>query len=465
VKTSFIILLSLTVFPLCGGSQAVLSSLMEVKGLQLYEDLKDVDKFYYAPGKLQLHHNEDGRPTFKLIEMRYTGTSVTGNQGEKRFTNIVQFKVVMQQYDKAELADVKKQLSAKAVLRPLALTDVDAQLIAPFQGTYKSIGKGVFDSESKSKKRKGGFWTERVFTVRLENHEAQLLWDMVENGQLSISMSYAYYADIINDVVMDVNSDSDSLLAELKDLKEKIEKRDTVLTSTLIHSDAFGLDVDVNAYPDLLVKKDLNSGGVPPAYPALQVACFDFYNDLRTDLLMKTIEFQATGLNDNTVKIRPMKFLGVKKDLHTQQLRFPYAVDMTKPLRYKIKEFSMDGEFVDKGWKTADSWMGILDITSQTDDIKSKRRDIEFEVDLEDMKANEIVRYDVVVEYKYIDYLFSDRITFTTDDALPLKQLTVLSDIDSDITYRIYKTKEKRRYGTMDRIVAIDDYVFINMDK
>jgi len=464
VKTSFLILLSLTVFPLCGGSQAVMSSLMEVKGLQLYEDIKDADKFYYAPGKLQLHHNEDGQPTFKLIEMRYTGTGLTGNQGEKRFMNIVQFRVIMKKHENSLLAEVKKSLSRKAKLRPLPLNEVQANLVAPFEGTYKAIGNGVFDTTDKAGKgSKKQYWTERVFTARLENHEAQLLWDMVEKGQLAMSLSYSYFADIINDEIIDFDSESDSLSRVISKTVEEIKSRDTIVSPTLIQSDAFSLDIDYEKYPETLVKKDLN-GSVPAAYPALQVSCYDFYNELRPDLAMKTVEFQVTGLNNNLIKLRPMKFVSASKDLYSLQVRFPFAANMNKPLRYKIKEYSHEGDIIDKGWVTLDSWIGILDITSQTDDIKVSRRHLEIEADIESMEKSGIIKYDVILEYQFLDNWYQSTVSFNATDAIPIKPITILSNVDNNISYKIIKTTEERRFSTMKRNVAIDDYIYINMD-
>ena len=294
VFLSNVLLIALIIVPMTGSSQALLSSKQEIEGVSIYSDAKNSNEYYYAPGKLGLFEDQAGKPEFKLIQMRYTGSGVTGNQGEKRFMNIVQFRIVMEQHKTSVLNKVRKALAPKAELRPLPMSQVEAVLVAPFQGTYKSIGKGVFDNETKGK-GKGSFWRERVFTVRLENYEAQLLWDMVEKEQLAISLAYTYYGELINDITIDILATADSLAASMEKLKEEIETRDTTVSTTLIHSDAFSLDVDISKYPEVLVKKDLNNG-MPPAYPALQIACYDFYNDLRNDLLMKDYRIPSKWL-------------------------------------------------------------------------------------------------------------------------------------------------------------------------
>jgi len=459
MKELCFIAIQIFLISLSGSSQAVLSTKIDMHGIKVYGDYKDASKYYYAPNKLQLHLESDGQPAFKLIQMRYTGTGGTGDQGEKRFMNIVQFTVKMKAHDNEILKQIQRELGRRVELRPLSLNQVHASLVAPFEGAYKTIGNGSFDTTGKAgTSTKASFWTERIFTVRLENHEAQLLWDMVEDEQIGLSVSYAYYADIINDEVISIESSADSVLEEV----EEIKQRDSIATTTLIHADAFNLEVDITRFPEVLMKKDLNEG-IPPAYPAVQIACYDFYNELRPDLAMKTIEFQASGLNDNQIKIRPLKFLNINKDLHTLQVRFPYAVDMKKPLKYRIVEISEVGDLEDKGWVSTTSWIGILDISSQVEDIKIHRRTMEFETDTSKFSEVEIDQLDVILEYTYLGEHKSEVISFTEDDLLPVRQYSVLCDIDNSVKYTVKINESERKFFRIKKIVPDDDYVFINV--
>src|SRR5688500_13901883 len=65
--------------------------------IEVYQDLKHNNLYYYAPGNLNLAFEADGKPKFQLVEMRYTGSSSYGDNGEKRFMNVVQFSISMEQ--------------------------------------------------------------------------------------------------------------------------------------------------------------------------------------------------------------------------------------------------------------------------------------------------------------------------------------------------------------------------------
>src|SRR5687768_9495635 len=103
--------------------------------LEIYPDLKNRNLFYYAPGNLTLAQEQNGKPRFQLLEMRYTGTSATGNQGEKRFANVVQFTVQMEEASREALQQARQQLGGSRVdLRPLPIRDVEAFVVAPVGG-------------------------------------------------------------------------------------------------------------------------------------------------------------------------------------------------------------------------------------------------------------------------------------------------------------------------------------------
>ncbi|MBK9492484.1 MAG: hypothetical protein IPO07_29595 [Haliscomenobacter sp.] len=45
------------------------------------------------PRQARTQTDADGKPVFQLISMRYTGTQLTGDKAEKRFTNLLQFSI------------------------------------------------------------------------------------------------------------------------------------------------------------------------------------------------------------------------------------------------------------------------------------------------------------------------------------------------------------------------------------
>src|SRR5947207_12340706 len=94
------ILLGLALFLAAGGPGAhraaalpVLGSEREIAGVKVYADHQSATRFYYAPGKLSIPQDTEGRPDVHFLQMRYTGSAVTGDQGQFRTRSTLKFRV------------------------------------------------------------------------------------------------------------------------------------------------------------------------------------------------------------------------------------------------------------------------------------------------------------------------------------------------------------------------------------
>lgn len=428
-----------------GDAQPVAISRKTVGNVEVYRDLKNRNLFYYAPGDLKLALEADGKPRFQLLEMRYTGSSAYGDNGEKRFVNVVQFSVTMQPVSAAALQLVKQQLNQTSTdLRPLPVRNIDAFLVAPIGegkdgSAYKKIGKdGTFQAEGKEgASGKSGFWTERTFTLKLENHEAQLLWDQVLTGRLALSLGYAFYADMVQGGKGDLEITGDSTLANnFEKATEDLLTVDTLAVTQLIKADAFPIRVDVAKWPGVLKKIDINEG-VPPGYAALEVRCFDFTNELRPDLAVKGIDISATGVGGQTVTLPTQKFLRSEPDLYAKQIRFPYAVKLTQPYRYRIVEYTADGGKQISEWKTANSWTSHMDITTPEKENAFLKKEIDVEVPLTEFAEKGVAEVVVGVQYTLAGKPYHTLLTYKGDEEIPIKAVTFKCDKGASITYEV----------------------------
>ena len=428
-----------------GHAQPLSTSKQVFGDLQIYRDDKNEKLYYYAPGALKLAMESDGKPRFQLLEMRYTGSSAYGDNGERRFLNIVQFTVSMEQATAEALKAVKKQLPTSDVdLRPLPVRSIEGFLVAPVgegneRASYKKIGKdGSFQAEGQSgTSDKHGFWTERTFTLKLDNHEAQLLWEQVAKGQLALSFAYSFYANMISRGEGDVTAKENGVRASEFEVAQKDHlTTDTLLITHLVKADAFPVGVDVEKWPDLLKRIDINEG-IPPAYAALEVRCFDFANDLRPDLSLKGIDIVATGVGGQPITIPTQKFLSGEPDLFAKQIRFPYAVKLTQPYRYRVIEYTVDGDKDVSEWKTVQMWASHLDITTPAKDQVFETKQIEIELPVNNFADAGVSRVEVNIDYVFAGKHRRVRVEYGHDDTLPVKQTTLRSDKGSVITYEV----------------------------
>lgn len=449
------------IVPTLISGQPVISSRQVIEGFEVYKDFKSPNLYYYAPGKLSLATETNGRPRFQLVEMRYTGTACTDDQGEQRFLNLAQFTVKMSPVSPDILNNIRKGISASRniKLKPVPIRYIDSYLVTPVgkdaEGNerQKRIGNGSSTNPDAASGPGGSYWTERTFTLKLENYEAELLWNQISTGKLAVSFGYAFYADAINGNQSSVRLSGDSaFVSQMENAMEEANAADTTVASMMIRSDAFGIAIDVNQWPDALKKLDVNEG-VPPAYPALQVACYDFSDALRPDLALKKIEVEAIGVGGQPLAPISAKFNLGNAEANFIDLKFPFAVRMDRPMRYRITEFTTKGERSVGPWLEKDNCSELIDITTAFDQNKQMRRTLELEVDAEAMDASEIAAAVIHLNYTSGENPVHQTIRIDAGDELPLKALTVVYHKEQPFTFRTdweTQTGETIRGGTRD---------------
>ena len=77
--------------------------------------------------------------------------------------------------------------------------------------------------------------------------------------------------------------------------------------------------------------------------------------------------FEAEGVSGRTVRIT-LTFEVSRRDLSAISARFPYAVQMNRPFRYRVREILEDGTRVDGDWSSRESWADLIDINNMNTD-------------------------------------------------------------------------------------------------
>ena len=347
-----------------------------INGIAIYPDIKKAGVYYYAPGDIVLATDNFGVPLYKFFQMRYTGSLATGDQGAQNFRSILEFTVQLKHLDVATIEGIIKTLklkTPKAQLFPLPIKRIESGLVYALDQAGEQKGKATTVSGGKFEQNNEDgnadeLWTERLFTLSLDNISSQLLWSTLEKGQTIMSLYYSFYTPGIVDSLPDVVlSSSNSLPEELKDelngLVEVAEK-DTVKKSVLVKASATALTVDIKQAADRIKKIDINESRIPPDYAVLDIRCYDFNNSLRPDLYAKRLEAVATGMDGKEVK-QMVTFYASAPDIYYSGLRFKYAVKMDRPLKYRVVEIKNDAAPLYGKWVEQKSWNKLIDITTQ----------------------------------------------------------------------------------------------------
>jgi hypothetical protein len=460
-------LLLLICFPIL--AQPLAKPLLRYEEHTIYPDQQNDHLYYYSPANLQLATESDGQPRFQLLQMRYTGTAATGDQGETRFMNLVQFTVNLPELDRLTLREIKEKVGdTNGIFRPLPIQNIEGFLVSGVgqsDGRYQRIGStGSLQAVGRrGESSRYSFWTERTFTLRLENHEAQLLWKQVEEGNLSVSFGYAFYANLLTpyDASGEITGPGQEVRQANEDLEETLQnaRPDTLPVLQAIKSDAFPIYIDTEQWPNATRQLDINQG-IPPGYAMLEVRCYDFSDQLRPELAIKSVEIEATSVNGRPITLPPQRFMQSQPDISSVPIQFPYAVLMAEPYRFRVTEYTLAGEKIVRGWETRNNWSRSLDITSQEANRTITRANIDLEASLSGSRMQQVR---VIFNIRQFGKKTQVNQEFTTDQTLPLQTVHLVYDKETIPTYQaVWSTVNgDKLYAEAKPVPLTDHYIYL----
>jgi hypothetical protein len=353
--------------------------------LVVYPDHEKDHLFYFGPGPLELASDADGRPGLRFLQLRYVGSALYGSEGEAGVSSALTLRLRMQVPPAAEMQKARHALRKVAndvavELRPLPIAALDARIVyaslaadAPAEPQRLPAGYFEADASEAAASSKRAFWRERAYTLSLDPATSQLLWKTLQEGQLLMSVTYAFFAKGVEAgaevQVAATGADPElleELLANLRDADPAAPdaQGEVPLRTQLVRAGATAVRVDAARWPDLFQRVDFDEEA-PPGYAALRVYCYDFHDRLRPDLFYKKVEIEAEAVGGRRVPISA-KFLGGQPELYATTARFPVAVHVDRPFRYRVLAARRDGSIEAGPWQERSDWGGILDVTSRS---------------------------------------------------------------------------------------------------
>lgn len=343
-----------------------------IGSLICYQDDVRPNRWYYTPGELQVAADPEGKPDFRFLETRYMGTAAARDQGTFTARSLVTFRVKLPRAPAEELARAARELggSGSVELRPYPIRRIETALV------YASIGApdttalpaGRFESsEEGAGPTAERYWTERVYTMGLDELTAQAFRAALEKGQVYLSLGYAFVGPALSsDWGIGELTGPGAIVSELRKTLAAGGAQDSAATDSVrlhvVRAGAIEIGLDTKRFPDLMHRVDLNDRA-PPGYAALDVYCYDFNNEIRPDLAEKQIEIDAEGVTGKRVRLSA-SFTSDQPDLYSSGIRFPVAVRLDRPYRYRVHEIKRDGMERAGPWRESASWSRILDVTS-----------------------------------------------------------------------------------------------------
>ncbi len=461
-----ILIIVLIFFGYLAKAQVDTYSRQIIDSIIIYKDSKHSNIFYYAPEKLQLSLDKSGKPDFQLLKMRYVGTNCSNDVNESRTTNLVKLRIKMPVISTEKLKHIRAELHKtvrQVKLKPLPINKITSELLIPMKDvtdTTKVVKKSIGKTRASSADSKEGlstgksFWTERIFTFSLTDNETILLENQLKNRELALSFSYSFYADTTDPMQY-------TEIKTVDDLKEKIEdsKKEQTLINRVIFSDAFAITIDLQKWTELVKEVDINES-MPPVYAAIEVRCYDFYENLRPDLYLKIVEVSGISISDDKEITQSIKFYKKQPDINTHFIHFPYAIYIGTPLKYRITEIKTDGLKMVGDWQTTESCSSLIDVTTKADKLTFENVTYEIEINPEmfDKKGNNKLL--LKISYRLNGKTEGKLLEF--DATKTSLETDFYHDLNSDVQYQYELLELDTVVYKSDLLKMIDSYLYLN---
>lgn len=353
------------------AAQPNFAGVRSVEDLRVYPDLLDDFVFYYVPGPIRLEES-NGTPKFDFLQTRYTGTSSRGDQGTFDIFSQVTVSVKAEPTGADKLRSASQMLGTRGravELRPIPIARLDADLVYALPGSDSLHAAG---GDSALAEHDGAVWSDRTFTIRLNEAASMTLWEILQEGRAILSFAYGYVAEGVDVAFEDIHTTGTLSSAEFDSAGMAPAPSAPEKVNQTVLADAFPIVLDPARFPEHFIRVDLNGDRVPPGYAALAVRCYDFKDGLRDDLWEKTVEIEAESVAGRPARIS-MTFSVDDSRSYKQAARFPYAVRLDRPYRYRIAEVTVDGEEHVGPWVVRENWVAPLDVTTPFERVMELR--------------------------------------------------------------------------------------------
>ena len=338
----------------------------------VYPDAVHASLFYYPPGKLRIASDpsDASAPDLRFLQMIYSGTEATRDSGTFVARSILSFRVVLDPIAPADLNAAMRSLPNGARLKPLPVDRMETTLVwTPLTDDTttttapQSLGNArTQETENASTPRGDGIWTERIFTLNPDPASSQILWDAFHRGRVLLSLSCTFFTRGDDRPAEGITNGNIDAAANVN-----VESSEPHLVIAPVHSDTIEITTDATLHRDHFRRIDINNG-VPPAYAALDIRCYDFNNALRPELARKTVDVRAEGVTGKVVT-RSVTFRASSADIDSAALRFPVAVRLDHPFSSRVTETLRDGSVHAGEWTSGGDWARLLDVTTVRKEI------------------------------------------------------------------------------------------------
>jgi hypothetical protein len=352
-------------------------------GTTLYPDHEDATIAWAAPPGFELaplpllgQAGEVAEGAVLLLT-RYTGSGVTEDSDRRFIRSLLRFRLHVPameiEHDMAARRAYAEAYGPLPEVRAIPVTGLDAIVVAEgvsglpdaegaTDGGRRTFTDGILDAAPAATNA-----DEIEYVLALDARTAELFAHAAKTDGLVLSFAYVHWAEGLSSDT-DINKGLPEELAALVEAGAETATDEPV--RVVVRADAM-------AIPIVAVRKIDLDLGMPPGYPALLVYDFTFDEGRAPDLFARQVEIEAEAVAGGRTT-QTLLFRGNTPDVTRAVVRFPFAVDLARPYRFRLTRISLDGRPETTGWEDRAFWGAPLDLTAPPDtpvDPPGKPRD------------------------------------------------------------------------------------------
>ena len=296
-----------------------------------------------------------------LFLTRYTGSGVTEDLDRRFIRSLLRFRLrtpAMAVED--DLAAQQAYAEAHGPLpevRAIPVTGLDTVVVAQGAGAAEDGGitgderlafaEGILDAAPAATDA-----DEIEYVLALDADTAQIFAHAAEADGLILSFAYAHWGEGLPGGT----ELTEGLPEELAALIDAGPETAGEPVRAVVRADALRV-------PIVAVRKIDLDLGAPPGYPALLVYDFTFAEGRARDLFARQVEIEAQAVAGGRTA-RTLLFRADAPEVARATVRFPFAVDLAQPYRFRLTRIGLDGRPDAAGWEERVFWSDPLDLTA-----------------------------------------------------------------------------------------------------
>ena len=368
------IVLTLVLSGLCCSVFALpdLSKKIELNNVQLLRDRKSENTYYLIPKGVRILERADGGPDLSLSLLQYVGSNAREDNGRFEIYSRFRIRIGLERHTSDERKTIEAQLGQRfnqtVNVRDLAVDQLNAHLVSSVGGESPIAQSWQFDEASGASTGApiSAAWSERDLVMSFAADEAELLERLLRQKDAGLSLAYSVASKVWRLAESEVDGNIEELSSAIESSTSIIEgallSDATAINSNenieIVAADAIAIRVS-DEFLESRIKRYFLDGSLPASYPSLAVYYYDMRNENADGIFLRHVEIEAAGVSGGSTRYSAF-FESTRPQDYAVTVRFPYAVNLREPYRWRAIDVMQNGEMQVGSWVQSDNWSTVI---------------------------------------------------------------------------------------------------------